>query len=229
MNKSLIKNSIIRGSIIAIWRDLRSLYLDIKSSILHIKNYYIISRRKISGKCLHFGCGTDYKKGFINLDMNKSADFYFDARNKIPFKDGTIKYIYSSHFVEHLKNDELAEHFKESFRILQSGGIYRMCVPDFVNSMKACIEKDNEWLEMVKQEIPLNSEFFPNQFLSYGDYLDRCLHEYDSHKVFLDYERIKNMLIYSGFQEMNVNLVSYDSSIDLSKRKNFSIYIEVKK
>lgn len=229
INKNLIKNSIICGSLIAIARDLRSLYLDIKSSIFHVKNYYIISYRETAERRLHFGCGTDYKKGFINLDINKSADFYLDARNKLPFKDGAIQYIYSFHFIEHLKNDELIRHFKESFRILKSGGVYRICVPDFVNSIEAYIKRDNQWLETVKKEIVFNFDFISDDFISYGDYLDRVLHEYDSHKVFLDYEKIKNMLIYSGFQEMNINLSNYNPSIDLKKRKNFSIYIEAKK
>ena len=227
--KNLIKDSIICGSLMAIARDLKSFYFDIKSSIFHIKNYYIISWRKITGERLHFGCGTDYKKGFINLDMNKLADFYFDARNKLPFRAETIKYIYSSHFVEHLKNDELMRHFKKSFRILQLSGIYRICVPDFVGSIKAYIGKDSNWLETVKKEILFNFDYISDDLLSYGDYLDRVLHEYDSHKVFLDYERIKNMLIYSGFEETNIHLVTYDPSIDLTKRKNFSIYIEAKK
>ncbi|MDD5638827.1 MAG: methyltransferase domain-containing protein [Candidatus Pacebacteria bacterium] len=184
INKDLIKKSIVSGSILAIGRDLKLLFFDIKSLILHIKNYYIISRRKILEERLHFGCGTDYKKGFINLDMNKTADFYFDARNKLPFRNETVKYIYSSHFIEHLKNDELSRHFKESFRVLKSGGIYRICTPDFKSSIRAYIQKDNQWIEMVKKEISFNFDYISDRFLSYGDYLDRVLHEYDSHKVF---------------------------------------------
>lgn len=37
------------------------------------------------------------------------------------------------------------------------------------------------------------------------------------------------MLIDAGFKENNIKPVEYDASIDLSKRENFSIYLEAKK
>ncbi|MDE4907355.1 methyltransferase domain-containing protein [Methanogenium marinum] len=178
---------------------------------------------------LHFGCGFDYKEGFINLDMVKSADYYFDARNKLPFRDGTIEYIYSSHFVEHLNNEELMRHFKESFRVLQTDGIYRICIPDFVSAIKAYITMDNEWLESAKRDWGFDYLFAPAYLLSHAEYLDRALHEFGTHKIFLDYKKTKKMLIYSGFQEDNINLMSYDPSIDRKERKIYSIYIEAKK
>jgi len=229
MNKDLVKNFLFAGTIVAIAKDLKSLFFNIKSLILHAKNYYIIAHRKITEEYLHFGCGNDYKEGFINLDMNKKADFYLDARNKLPFKNETIEYIYSSHFIEHLNNDELSRHFKESFRVLKSGGIYRICVPDFLSLIKVYLTKDNQWIKMAEKEILFNFDYISDSLVSYGDYLDRALHENGSHKVFLDYERIKKMLINAGFKEDNIKLVEYDVSIDLDKRKNFSIYIETKK
>jgi predicted SAM-dependent methyltransferase len=229
LNKNLVKNYAISGSIIAIGKDLKSLCLNIKALILYFKNYYVISHKKNLKKFLHFGCGNDYKKGFINIDINKKADFYFDARNKLPFKNETIEYIYSSHFIEHLKNDELARHFKESFRILKPGGIYRMCAPDFLALINAYISKDSQWIKIVKEKIFLNFDYISSNLVSYGDYLDHFLHEEGSHKVFLDYERIKNLLINSGFKNNNIKLVKYNESIDSNKRENFSIYIEAEK
>lgn len=227
--KGIAKNSIFGGSIVAIIGDLRSLFFNFRSSVYHLKNYYCLSRKVPAEKQLHFGCGSDYKNGFINLDMNKSADYYFDARNKLPFGDETIEYIYSSHFVEHLSNDELMRHFKESFRVLRVGGIYRICIPDFESSIKAYIRRDYAWLEMFKNDWPLNYYFVPEHLLSYADYLDRSLHEYGIHKIFLDFEKTKNMLIHSGFQGVNINLVTYDPSIDRKERRNYSIYIEALK
>jgi predicted SAM-dependent methyltransferase len=227
--KGIAKNSILGGSIVAIIGDLRSLFFNFRSSVYHLKNYYYLSRKVPAEKQLHFGCGSDYKNGFINLDMNKSADYYFDARNKLPFGDETIEYIYSSHFVEHLSNDELMRHFKESFRVLQIGGRYRICIPDFESSIKAYTRRDYERLEMSKTDWPLNYCFVPEHLLSYADYLDRSLHEYGTHKIFLDFEKTKNMLIHSGFQGVNINLVTYDPSIDRKERRNYSIYVEALK
>lgn len=224
-----IENSILGGSIVAIGRDCRSLFFDIKSAIFHMKNYFLLSRKTPAVRKLHFGCGSDYKNSFINLDLNRSADYYFDARNRLPFRDGTIEYIYSSHFVEHLSNDELMRHFKECFRVLKVDGIYRICIPDFESSIKAYIRKDYGRIERSKKDFPLNYRFIPEDLLTYADYLDRSLHEYGTHKIFLDYEKTKNMLIHSGFQEANINLADYDPSIDRKERKDYSIYIEARK
>lgn len=227
--KGIAENSILGGSIVAVVVDIRSLFFNLKSLAIHTINYCFLALKMPTERSLHFGCGSDYKLGFINLDMNKSADYYFDARNKLPFKDGTIEYIYSSHFVEHLSNDELMRHFNESFRVLKVDGIYRICVPDFVSSIRAYIGKDYDRLERAKRDWPLNYHFVPENLLSYADYLDRSLHEYGAHKIFLDFEKTKNMLINSGFQKANINLMTYDPSIDRKERRDYSIYIEARK
>lgn len=227
--KGILKNSIVGGSIMALVLDLKSLFFNLKSLVFHTINYYFLAKRIPKERRLHFGCGSDYKLGFINLDMNNSADYYFDARNKLPFKNGTIKYIYSSHFIEHLSNDELMSHLQESFRVLQVNGVYRICVPDFVSAIKAYMQKDYERLERSINDWPLNYHFVPEYLLSYADYLDRSLHAYGTHKIFLDFEKTKNMLIHSGFQEKNINLVTYDPSIDRKERREYSIYIEARK
>jgi hypothetical protein len=159
--KDIAKNSISSGSIVAIVLDLKSLFFNLRSLVFHSMNYYSLSRKMLAERRLHFGCGSDYKPGFINLDMNKSADYYFDARNKLHFKDGTIEYIYSSHFVEHLSNNELMDHLKESFRILQVNGILRICVPDFVGSIRAYMQKDYDRLVLRFQ---INLSIFHNGY-----------------------------------------------------------------
>src|SRR5579863_148355 len=60
---------------------------------------------------LNIGCGTDYKKGWINIDNNsdeniKKLDLNWDLRNPLPFKDNSVDFIFNEHFIEHLTVEE---------------------------------------------------------------------------------------------------------------------------
>ncbi len=72
-----------------------------------------------------------YLPGWINVDANTftaKADVWADLRNPLPFRDCTIDAMYSHHVVEHLP--DLPGHFREVFRCLKPGGMYRVCGPD---------------------------------------------------------------------------------------------------
>lgn len=53
-----------------------------------------------------------------------------DCRKKLPFKDNSVDYIYSSHFIEHLYYYQVINLIQECKRILRIGGILRISVPD---------------------------------------------------------------------------------------------------
>jgi SAM-dependent methyltransferase len=48
----------------------------------------------------------------------------------LPFENGTVDYVYSSHFLEHLFRDEAGAVVGEAFRVLRTGGTIRITVPD---------------------------------------------------------------------------------------------------
>lgn len=53
-----------------------------------------------------------------------------DCRKKLPFKDQTADFIYTSHFIEHLPRYRTIELLRECKRILRTNGILRIGVPD---------------------------------------------------------------------------------------------------
>ena len=53
-----------------------------------------------------------------------------DVREKLPFNDCSVDFVYSSHLIEHLRKDEAKEVLEECFRILKSGGLVRLSIPD---------------------------------------------------------------------------------------------------
>jgi SAM-dependent methyltransferase len=55
---------------------------------------------------------------------------YLNATKKFPFESSTFDYVFCSHFLEHLYPDGARSCIEEVFRILRSGGIFRIVVPD---------------------------------------------------------------------------------------------------
>lgn len=53
-----------------------------------------------------------------------------DATSHLPAEDGSADVVYTSHMVEHLTRTEADHFFQEALRVLRSGGVLRVAVPD---------------------------------------------------------------------------------------------------
>ena len=60
---------------------------------------------------------------------------HHDLRYGIPFKDGSVDFVYSSHLLEHLHRDEAERLVRDGFRVLKPKGVFRICVPDLAHAM----------------------------------------------------------------------------------------------
>jgi ubiquinone/menaquinone biosynthesis C-methylase UbiE len=82
-------------------------------------------------KKLNLGCGTDIKKGYVNLDKVKlkGVDVVHDIEKKpLPFKDNEFDEILANNIIEHI---DYVPAMKELHRVLKKGGILKICVPHF--------------------------------------------------------------------------------------------------
>ncbi len=100
---------------------------------------------------LNLGCGKDIKKNFINIDFykhpNTKIDLVTNLGKKMPFKDCSVDYIYSSHLLEHLTWNEGERLINDCFRILKKGGKIRLLLPDFNKIFKCYINNDIKFFE----------------------------------------------------------------------------------
>lgn len=81
---------------------------------------------------LNIGCGRVFHEGWINLDVAPAdaSVVQLDASKGLPFKDGTVDVCYSSHVLEHIAGHEAGLFLSECARVLKSGGVIRIVVPD---------------------------------------------------------------------------------------------------
>ena len=80
---------------------------------------------------LHIGCGDVHLEGWVNIDLDSpKADLLHDMRQPLPFGDGSVDYIYSEHFIEHLTIDEGLFTLRECYRVLKPAGVVRIATVD---------------------------------------------------------------------------------------------------
>lgn len=114
-----------------------------------------------TGLRLHIGCGSTVVAGWENLDKSwnvhlaraprlrralrqagiltdQQAQAHFprgiirvDVRHGLPYEDGSVSYVYSSHMIEHLSRWRAVDLMRECRRVLVSGGVVRLATPNF--------------------------------------------------------------------------------------------------
>ena len=90
----------------------------------------------------------NYLHGWINVDANiftSKADVWADLRNRLAFRDGTVDAFYSHHVVEHLPDALLPFHFREMYRCLKPGGVFRVGGPNADEACRQYVQGNSEW------------------------------------------------------------------------------------
>ena len=100
---------------------------------------------------LNVGCGESVRAGWVNIDYAPhNGAFYYDALDRIPIADGTVRHIHCEHFLEHLTHDDAAAFLKECLRVLVPAGTMRIIVPDAERYMRAYCADDTEFFQKLE-------------------------------------------------------------------------------
>lgn len=148
---------------------------------------------------LNIGCGTDYKKGWINIDNNsdnniEKLDLNWDMRYPLPFPENSVDYIFNEHFIEHLTVEEGQKAIKDLMRVLKPGGVMRIATPDLevtVNKyMNIPLSKDptikKYHLEYVKtraERINIGFRWWGHKWIYDWEELERRVKQAGYHKI----------------------------------------------
>lgn len=93
----------------------------------------------IATRRLHLGCGIEslghgakVLAGWTNVDIEGDGvrTFAWDLTEPFPLPDGSIDFIYSEHFIEHVSLAAAMALLAECRRVLRRGGVVRLSTPD---------------------------------------------------------------------------------------------------
>ncbi len=153
---------------------------------------------------LNLGSGTAPMEGYINCDLypsgtivegatepNRDVDMVFDLRDGLPFDDGSVGEAVIIQVLEHL--DDPLSLLKEAYRVLKSGGIIDVGVPDLTIIATEWLEATNEerWIAIGKWP-PLRAWIYGR-----GNGENRHLFGFDKW-------RLETMLIEAGFGDIEI-------------------------
>jgi SAM-dependent methyltransferase len=99
-------------------------------------------------KLLNIGCGRVFHSDWVNIDLSSSYPEVqsCDIRKNLPYPDGEFNACYSSHVIEHLKQEQAYKLLAECWRTLESKGVIRIVVPDLETITK-------EYLKALEQAV----------------------------------------------------------------------------
>ncbi len=137
---------------------------------------------------LNLGCGSVYEKGYINIDLHDSrADKIMDAK-KLSYSDNEVDEIYSSHLLEHFSKHEVPLVIQEWRRVLKSGGILKLNIPN----LEWCLNNFLATNECKKWGLPID--------MIYG--LQSTPGE--EHKTGFTQISIMHLLEHAGFEQIEI-------------------------
>ncbi len=163
---------------------------------------YVSVLRRIGFTKYHLGCNALLLDGWLNIDLfpqGQQGLFYqnpfqnnpnaylvnFDLRKGIPADDGTLEYIYHSHFLEHLNFADGLALLKETYRSLKVGGKQRIIVPDLEKFARSYLDPSQSLINEYRE----NESWFAENphYKTRGSVFMAMLYEF-GHKMGWDYE-----------------------------------------
>lgn len=178
----------------------------------------VLKEREMKGPIkIELGAGKRKLPGWVSVDMAPVADIQCNLdTDSLPFEDGSIDEIYSSHFLEHFYHAQLVGHIlPECLRVLKSGGIFNVAVPDASIYIKAYLDR-----RPCPEVIPLYRKAY--FFDSFIDSINYIAYMGGDHRHMFDSKNLFAMLNNNGF--VDVKIRNFDPSIDIERRREQSIY-----
>ena len=107
-------------------------------------------------RLLNLGCGTTFHPDWINVDIASASKEVqiCDIRKKLPFPDDYFDACYSSHVIEHLKQEEANRVLAECLRILQPKSVIRVVVPNLESIARGYLQTLEQVELGTKESVP---------------------------------------------------------------------------
>ena len=173
-----------------------------------------------------------YKAGFLESEQYRFIEYaqtnrieYGDAVKGLPLPDYSVDILYSSHMLEHLDQSGAGLFLKEARRVLISGGIIRIVVPDLRKLIR-------EYLDSGDADAFLSASYlFQPQSGTIAQRLRNLMMGNRYHQWMYDGDSLCGLLLLHGFSEPTIlnpgeTRIESPGSLDLQERISESIYVE---
>lgn len=85
---------------------------------------------------LHLGSGPNLLQGWANLDLEGPlGTIECDLTKPLPLTAGSIRYVYSEHFIEHITREEALRLLSNVHAAMAPGGVIRLSTPDLAKAV----------------------------------------------------------------------------------------------
>jgi predicted SAM-dependent methyltransferase len=183
------------------------------------------------GLSLNIGSGGRGAPGWVNTDaVGHSADqtFTCDVRRGLPLSGGSVARIMAEHVIEHLNfRTDLPHVLAEFHRVLETGGVVRIIVPDGSRFARAYATDDRaQWAALGYDPLPAD---MPTPMAM----LNHVFHQGGEHHFAYDFETMEWALKNAGFSEVRRSAHGNSSdpllAIDRGEHALYSLYVEAVK
>jgi SAM-dependent methyltransferase len=132
------------------------------------------------GVKLNLGCGNEILDGYINIDRYNNTgnvDLSCDL-GALPFPDGSVDEIYTSHVFEHIEINDIYGVMSEWRRVLRDKGRLKMYLPNLEHEVRVWLDTpdDRKWFEVHRifgsQSHPGNTHFSGHNPASLKSFLE---------------------------------------------------------
>lgn len=171
---------------------------------------------------LELGAGMNRLEGWTTIDRNGLCDLDLDLTAPLPFPDGSVTSVYSSHVLEHfLYPRPMMDLLAECRRVLIPGGQLSVAVPNAAIYLDAYANP--EGFDAKAYCLPITLLSFATRI----DYVNYMAYMAGTHQHLFDPENLPVILREAGFR--NVRLREFDPSLDLEGRRYETIYAQGEK
>ena len=150
--------------------------------------------RSSTGLLLEIGTKSTHLPGWLSLDIRPNEDaLRLDASKRWPLPDGCARAVRAEHMIEHLSWEEAELCVGEIARVLEPGGLCRICTPDLEGISRAYLERDPRVLDVHREHgysAPTWAHL-PNNYLRMW-----------GHRFVFDFDSLRLLLERAGFQEI---------------------------
>jgi len=182
---------------------------------------------------VNLGAGNAGKQGWVNVDGFQGAgvNCVYDIRTDLPFPDGSVRGIFTEHLMEHLDyTDEAPRLVTECYRVLQTGGVVRIIVPDAERYLRLYSSGGWDGLTDLRPLEAKKDHYFGFLYNTRMELINVVFRQRYEHKFAYDFETLAFLLRRGGFREVIQQVYGKSIApcvcIDSAERASESLYVE---